>query len=1033
MGSYEQYGIQTNKTDKINYNMITFLIYQLKVTVIAAVLYLIYRLTLSKQTFHGFNRIMLLLIAALAFILPVCRVGSSSLVNDVRNVFHITSNNAISSNNTITSNNTVSSSNTITSGSTITSDNTASSNTGTSNTMTGKPETDMTSNAEGSYVSNVTPSEEHTTGMSPMPDVVERVPISKGKLVAIILFAVWCIGFIWVSYDKLKSLVSVRKVIRSGRYADRQDECDVIENDQISQPMNWMNYVMMPREWLQKENAAVWKHEMSHAHKAHSIDLLLIDLMQLFQWFNPVMYLLQKEMEMIHEYQADHAVLESGADARQYKLMLVKAVAESRGYAMTSWLRQTNLKKRIDMMQRKESNRWNRLRALFIPLFAVMFAILNTAMSTAQDKNFQWPAFEDGKTWIYPDGSAKVQTFDGVTANMKADEVPGYLAKYKGVKTTRMTLRYMEPVEDLSTVYPLARKLADKGIHINVANNDEMLTRMTMPEFRCPAIYDLGGGQFRFEMNCESEDNSTLQTIVRMLSSALSQVLPDSLKEMMRSNNPSVTGDLNLMLDWVDVFDGHGIAIFPKDMTAAQVDRISKAAFKRGIDQVSLVTDTIEMMFNMVTIIPKNFSFEKEFGNIDAFQAAKKLLDREITDYESKGLVIENPKIFYDPMETGHSIREVINTPEELILVASYTRPKYQWVIGYKDAEIEVDGVRYKATKSEGMEGFEDNYFWSPTMGVFVQTLHFPPIPKDVKTINFYDCSPTNTKKMIQVTEDDTFMDDVLSIRLDVSENLKTTHVNDDVKDYFRADRVDFFEDKTVVNCLMHTHAAHSFPGHVGSDFTLTLGDGKVIKALGIDGIPADQDFDRHGDWIRTPFQVVFPVISEEEWNSGDGKIALRGSILHEPMTLSFSSKGSLNGVFTPLTKLEEGEYTASINKKEKVKIGNLDLGWIAKESFDIKSFTVGKDGRINIKGDASGHLKDGAYTLKIGGSAKKSLYHDSVVELVSSGKSIQFEAHNDYFQGELSEIRFSTPTTVDGVEVDDTADVWALVLKPAK
>lgn len=980
--------------------MIAFLLYQLKVAVIAAVFYLIYRLTLSKQTFLGFNRAMLLLIVALAFILPVCRVHNESLVNDVRSMLHITPVSTM-----------------------------------TTNTTTLQSLSDETVTAGGSVAgqeaSALIPAEEN-----PLPDVVEKEPMSTGRLVSIILFAVWCAGFIYVSVSKMISLRAVRKVIRSGRYADRQDECDVIENDYISQPMNWMSYVMMPHEWLQKENAAVWKHEMSHAHKAHSLDLLLLDLMQVFQWFNPVMFLLQKELEMIHEYQADRAVLESGADARQYKLMLVQAVAESRGYAMTSWLRQTNLKKRIDMMQRKESNGWNRLRALFIPLFATLFALANTAMSVAQDKNFHWPAFEDGKTWIYPDGSAKVQTFDGVTANMKADEVPGYLAKYKGVKTTRMTLRYMEPVQDLSTVYPLARKMADKGIHINVANNDEMLTRMTMPEFRCPAIYDLGGGKFKFEMNCENEDNSSAQTVAKLLTSLLSEFLPDSLAEkVIENNNPSVTGDLNLMLDWVDVFDGHGIAIFPKDMTTSQVDRISKAAFKRGIDQVSLVTDTIDHVYNMVTIIPKNYSFEKEFGNIDAFEAVHKLLDRQVGDYEEKGLVIENPKIFYDPLNAGHSIREVINTPDELILVAGYTRPQYQWVIGYKDAEIEVNGVRYKATKTEGMEGFEDNYFWSPaTMGIFVQTLHFPPIPKDVKTIDFYDCSPTNTKKMIQVTEDDSFMNDVRSIDLLVSENLKTTHVNDDVKDYFRADRVDFFKDKTVINCLMHTHAAHSVPGHVSNDFTLTLGNGKVIKAKGIEGVPADKDFDRHGDWIRTPFQVVFPVITEDEWNSGDGKNVLKGSVMHEPMTLNLNAEGpkmSLTDFFKPVKSLKKGEYNASVIKQEKMTMQGMDLGWMPKESFDSVTVVVKENGDIEISGDKTGHIADGTYFLKVGAETERNGIPCSEVELVSSNTRIKFEAYSFSLSDKLSSILFNTPTTIDGVEVPDDADVWQFALAP--
>ena len=980
--------------------MIAFLLYQLKVAVVAAVFYLIYRLTLSKQTFLGFNRVMLLLIVALAFILPVCRVQNVSLVNNVRSMLHITPVSTMISNTTALQS---LSDETVTAGGSV----------------------------AGQEASALIPAEEN-----PVPDVVEKEPMSTTRLISIILFAVWCAGFLYLTIQKIISLRAVRKVIKSGRYADRQDECDVIENDYIAQPMNWMSYIMMPHEWLQKENAAVWKHEMSHAHKAHSLDLLLLDLMQVFQWFNPVMFLLQKELEMIHEYQADRAVLESGADARQYKLMLVQAVAESRGYAMTSWLRQTNLKKRIDMMQRKESNRWNRLRALFIPLFATLFAVANTAMSVAQDKNFHWPVFEDGKTWIYPDGSAKVQTFDGVTANMKADEVPDYLAKYKKVKTTRMTLRYMEPVKDLGEIYPLARKLADKGIHINVANNDEMLTRMTMPEFRCPAIYDLGGGQFKFEMNCESEDNTSLQTFVRMLATAFSEMLPDSLKDMIpESSNPSVTGDLKLMLDWVDVFDGHGIAIFAKDMTTSQVDKISKAAFKRGIDQVSLVTDTVNLMYNIVTIIPKNYSFEKDFGNIDAIEAVHKLQDRQITDYESKGLVIESPKIFYDPLESGHSIREVINTPDELVLVASYNRPKYQWVIGYKDAEIEVNGVRYKATKTEGMEGFEDNYFWSPTMGIFLQTLHFPPIPKDVKTIDFYDCSPTNTKKMIQVTEDDSFMNDVRSIKLDVQENLKTTHINDDVKDYLRADRVDFFKDKTVVNCLMHTHAAHSVPGHVGSDFTLTIGNGKVVKALGIEGIPADQDFDRHGDWIRTPFQVVFPVITEEEWNStDDGKIQLRGSILHEPMTLTLNAPATAKNPIPmlPVTSLEKGSYKAALTKREKMKLGDVDLGWMPKEQIELTKFDVAANGRITIEGDTSGHLADGVYTLKVIAGTKEGSDYMSLVELASSNASIEFEAYK-LTLGAADIYTFNTPTEINGVPVDDNADVWTLSLTSAE
>ena len=53
--------------------MTDFLIYQGKAAVALAVFYMFYRLLLSKETFHRFNRIVLLGTAALSFILPPLR------------------------------------------------------------------------------------------------------------------------------------------------------------------------------------------------------------------------------------------------------------------------------------------------------------------------------------------------------------------------------------------------------------------------------------------------------------------------------------------------------------------------------------------------------------------------------------------------------------------------------------------------------------------------------------------------------------------------------------------------------------------------------------------------------------------------------------------------------------------------------------------------------------------------------------------------------------------------------------------------
>jgi TonB family protein len=52
--------------------MMEFLAYDLKVAVLVAVFYMFYRLLLSRETFHGVNRVVLLLTAVASFVLPLC-------------------------------------------------------------------------------------------------------------------------------------------------------------------------------------------------------------------------------------------------------------------------------------------------------------------------------------------------------------------------------------------------------------------------------------------------------------------------------------------------------------------------------------------------------------------------------------------------------------------------------------------------------------------------------------------------------------------------------------------------------------------------------------------------------------------------------------------------------------------------------------------------------------------------------------------------------------------------------------------------
>lgn len=121
-----------------------------------------------------------------------------------------------------------------------------------------------------------------------------------------------------------------------------------------------------------EESRSVIIHEMAHVKKLHSIDILLAELVIIFQWFSPASYLLKRELRDIHEFEADEEVINSGADARSYQLLLIKKAVGSRLYSMANSFNHSKLKKRITMMVKKKSKRSSAAKALFLlPLTAL--------------------------------------------------------------------------------------------------------------------------------------------------------------------------------------------------------------------------------------------------------------------------------------------------------------------------------------------------------------------------------------------------------------------------------------------------------------------------------------------------------------------------------------------------------------------------------------------------------------------------------------------------------------------------------------
>lgn len=82
----------------------------------------------------------------------------------------------------------------------------------------------------------------------------------------------------------------------------------VVMNCDIA-PFSWFRNIVISEKDYQETPQDIITHEMAHVDRWHSIDILICNLLITFQWYNPAAWLLKKELQSIHEFEADEAVI----------------------------------------------------------------------------------------------------------------------------------------------------------------------------------------------------------------------------------------------------------------------------------------------------------------------------------------------------------------------------------------------------------------------------------------------------------------------------------------------------------------------------------------------------------------------------------------------------------------------------------------------------------------------------------------------------------------------------------------------------
>ena len=189
-----------------------------------------------------------------------------------------------------------------------------------------------------------------------------------------IISAIYIVGVIFSFMKMFFNIYKVNK-IKQGKKFEIIDNVKIIHTNENHIPFSFFNNIYLPNEI---NNPLILKHEMSHVKNYHSLDVILMEIMISFQWFNPFIYKMKKELQNVHEYIADNEVVENETDKSNYMMLLLQQCTADNFNTVANNFSFLLTKKRISMITQKQKTKRMVMRLLLtLPVFA-MLILLNT-------------------------------------------------------------------------------------------------------------------------------------------------------------------------------------------------------------------------------------------------------------------------------------------------------------------------------------------------------------------------------------------------------------------------------------------------------------------------------------------------------------------------------------------------------------------------------------------------------------------------------------------------------------------------------
>lgn len=214
-------------------------------------------------------------------------------------------------------------------------------------------------------------------------------PSTAPSMWAVILVCMYSGYVIMLMIGWSRSIIRARRFLRGKPRRRISRTVWLVTHHEVFGPFSWMNYIVISDAENGFARRASLRHEYSHVKQLHSLDLVFLLACTIV---NPVCWLVLQEIKVVHEYEADHEVINRhGIRNGDYQKLLIMRTVGAEAYALASSFN-LNIKKRIIMLNKNQTGKrrlmWLLILIPALGITSVLFARTEKAVNLDDNLRF---------------------------------------------------------------------------------------------------------------------------------------------------------------------------------------------------------------------------------------------------------------------------------------------------------------------------------------------------------------------------------------------------------------------------------------------------------------------------------------------------------------------------------------------------------------------------------------------------------------------------------------------------------------------